>query len=80
MAKRYLLYTLSDCDFCTDAKELLTRNNISFYDFVLDEDPEFLSEVKEFYNYQFVPAIVENDEETGETKFIGGFEDLKGVV
>ena len=45
-----------------------------------DNDIEFLSEVKEFYNHSTVPIIVENDIETGETSFIGGFSELNGVL
>tara|TARA_Y100000592_G_scaffold16371_1_gene24281 strand:- start:13025 stop:13300 length:276 start_codon:yes stop_codon:yes gene_type:complete len=80
MAKRYIIYTLSDCNFCSSTKELLTEQGTEFYEFNLDNDTEFLSEVKEFYNHNTVPIIVENDVETGETSFIGGFSELNGVL
>tara|TARA_E500000318_G_scaffold107665_1_gene117291 strand:+ start:719 stop:991 length:273 start_codon:yes stop_codon:yes gene_type:complete len=80
MAKRYIIYTLSDCNFCNAAIELLEERRADFYQFKLDDDLNFLLEVKRCYDYNTVPLIVENDTETGETNFIGGFSELNGVL
>jgi len=80
MAKRYIIYSLSDCNFCTAAKELLEENNIDFYNFNLDNDHDFLLEVKEYYNHRTVPIVIENNKETGNTKFVGGFNELSEVL
>lgn len=76
MAKRYIIYTLSDCSFCDSARKMLIDNKDEFYEFLLDDDPEFLSEVKSFYKHKTVPIVVENDTETGETTFVGGSGEL----
>jgi glutaredoxin len=48
------------------------------YDFFDHEEDEiFLSKIKSFYNHETIPVVVENDIDTGGTKFIGGFDDLK---
>lgn len=80
MAKRYIIYTLSDCEFCTATKELLEERGTEFYEFNLDDDDEFLLQVKQCYNHNTVPLIVENDTESGETNFVGGFSELNGVL
>jgi glutaredoxin len=80
MAKRYIIYTLSSCGFCSAAKDLLRDKRVEFYEFNLDEDPEFLLQVKKFYDHNTVPVVVENDIESGETNFVGGFSELNGVL
>ena len=80
MAKRYIIYTLSGCNFCSSATQLLTEQGTEFYEFNLDSDPEFLLQVKDCYNHNTVPLIVENDIETGTTSFVGGFSELNGVL
>ena len=43
----------------------------------MEEDREGLEQAKNFYNWKTVPMIIENNLETGEVKFIGGYDSLK---
>jgi len=45
-----------------------------FFDFT--EDPQAIQEAKSFYKWRTVPMVLENNVLTGETKFIGGYDDL----
>ena len=45
-----------------------------FIDFA--EDPLALTEAKEFYNWPTVPIVLENDNDTGQVTFVGGYTDL----
>jgi len=45
-----------------------------FQDF--DDDHKFLEHVKEFFEFETVPIIVENNKETGESVLLGGYTEL----
>ncbi len=58
------------------AVNYLTAQNREFYFFDYPEDSAFLEEAKEFYSFETVPVIVENNLNTGETRIVGGYTDL----
>ena len=77
MANRYIVYGRNTCIFCKKALDLLKEEgkvNI-FFDF--SEDPEAIEDAKDFYGSETVPIILENDNESGQTKLIGGYTELK---
>tara|TARA_Y100000310_G_C20134851_1_gene557528 strand:+ start:315 stop:563 length:249 start_codon:yes stop_codon:yes gene_type:complete len=76
MDKRYIVYGLEECSFCVSAQEILKGRNLQFSFFELSADPEFLAEVKGFYDFLTVPIILENNIITGFVSFIGGYSDL----
>tara|TARA_Y100001937_G_C6942570_1_gene251039 strand:- start:80 stop:325 length:246 start_codon:yes stop_codon:yes gene_type:complete len=80
MGDRFLIYGLSECPFCITAVDHLSANNLEYIYFELDSDPEFLSEVKSFYNFQTVPVILKNCLTSGEVSFVGGCSDLMDLV
>ena len=76
MAKRYFIYGISSCPFCVRAVERLESEEFSYCFFDLEQDEDFLKEVKVFYDHATVPIVLENDSESGETSFIGGCDSL----
>lgn len=76
MANRYLVYGRRSCPFCVKAINLLEsrgEENI-FFDF--SEDPESITEAKNFYKMETVPIIIQNNKIFGKTTLIGGYTDL----
>ena len=73
---RYLVYGRSGCEFCVRVCDHLRDQKMEFVYFDLTEDEEFLSRAKQFYNWQTVPIVVSNNKLTGETKLVGGCDDL----
>ena len=72
---KFRLYTKNDCPYCQLAVRLLAEHQKEFECYSLDTKPELLTEIKNTYNWQTVPIVVEITE--GHEKFIGGFTDLK---
>ena len=72
---KFRLYTKANCPHCHAAIQLLTEHQKDFECYGLDMQPELLTEIKNTYNWQTVPLVVEITE--GQEKFIGGFTDLK---
>ncbi len=77
MASRFIIYGRTSCPFCRMALDVLDHlgQEKVFFDFT--EDHEAIEDAKRFYNWNTVPMILENNKETGSTKFIGGFDDLR---
>ena len=76
MDNRYLIYGRRTCPFCVKAVDFLEsrgEENI-FFDF--SEDPESITEAKNFYNVKTVPIIIQNNKNFGKTTLIGGYTDL----
>jgi len=57
------------------AVSLLAEKQKEFECFALDTKPGLLNEIKQTYQWETVPIVVEITE--GHEKFIGGFTDLK---
>jgi len=73
----FILYGRSSCPYCIRAVDLLSFAGLEHDFFDLEEDREFLQEVKEYYNYKTVPIILKIDGSTGQVKFLGGCSDLE---
>jgi glutaredoxin len=72
---KFRLYTKGDCPYCQAAVQMLVEHQKEFECYALDRQPELLNEIKNTYNWQTVPVVVEIT--AGQEKFIGGFTDLK---
>ncbi len=77
MASRFIVYGRTSCPFCRMALDTLDHLGMQkvFFDFTDDQDA--IEDAKNFYNWNTVPMILENNTETGETRFLGGFDDLR---
>lgn len=77
MASRFIVYGRESCPWCVRAinfLEILRQEKVFLN---MEEDREGLEQAKNFYNWKTVPMIIENNLETGEVKFIGGYDSLK---
>lgn len=71
MIKDIKVYTASYCSYCVQAKALLKRENLSFEEINLDDQPELRHKLSSENNgYRTVPMIFVNG------KFIGGYTEL----
>ena len=77
MASRFIVYGRESCPWCVRAVNFLDilRQEKVFLN--MEEDREGLEEAKAFYKWRTVPMIIENNLDTGEVKFIGGYDSLK---
>ena len=73
----FLVYGRSSCPYCVESTDLLGFAGIDYHFFDLEDDREFLEEVKEFYNQSTVPIVLKVDGPTGIVKLIGGCDDLR---
>ena len=72
------IYAWTDCPYCTNAKELLIEKNEQFVFCCIDQSDKLLAFLKEKYDWQTVPMIIEKNTDNCEEKFIGGYTDLSG--
>ena len=78
--KRYYVWGRKSCPYCLAACELLYAKN-KLYDFFDHEgDEKFIKRLMDFYDHHTVPVVVENDQKTGRTKLIGGYDDLENFM
>lgn len=72
---KYIIFIKNDCPYCVDAASLLESKGLNYSSVVFRKDQEdILKEVKNAFEWQTVPIIVERNE--GHTKLIGGYTDL----
>ena len=76
MASRYIVFGRTTCPYCVAATELLEERNKEMVFIDLSDDPQAITETKEFYNWPTVPIVLENDSDTGKVTFVGGYTDL----
>jgi glutaredoxin len=79
MNEYYKIFAWTDCPFCVNARELLTKNNKQFMFCCIDESKELLNYIKEKYNWMTVPMIIRYDKchpHQWKEEFIGGYSDL----
>jgi len=70
------LFSKKRCKFCTRATKLLDANELPYITTYMDKAPSVLEELKESFDQETVPLILEVfDKDT--MKFIGGYDDLK---
>ena len=72
---KFRLYTRSGCPYCQMAVNLLEEHQKEFECYALDNQPKLLNEIKQTYQWDTVPIVVEIT--SGQEKFIGGFTDLE---
>jgi len=72
----FQVYAWTECPFCVHAKELLIEREEQFMFCCLDQSDVLLKHIKEKYNWETVPMIVQKNTENNDEVFIGGFTDL----
>lgn len=72
--KHFTAYIKSSCPYCVQARDELFHQGVDHTIHIMDDDPEGLSKMKEFFNYRTVPMIFVQEEQF--EKFIGGYTDL----
>ncbi len=74
--KRYIIYGKDMCPYCCFAQDycIAKDKEVVYLDYT--NNLEALRDCMSFYKMKTVPIILENDLETGLTKFIGGYTDL----
>jgi len=71
MASTVVMYSKNNCNYCTQAKQLLNRKNVIVTEKKIDEKPEWLEEMlTRSGGRRTVPQIFIND------KHVGGCDDL----
>ena len=56
---KFRLYTKNGCPYCQAAISLLAENQKEFECYALDKQPKLLTEIKNTYQWQTVPIVVE---------------------
>jgi glutaredoxin len=79
MKRFFTVYSLTDCDFCKKAINLLDEKNIPFIVVVMDKNPEFVQKIKEDMNKTTVPIVIEQMD-VGQIKIVGGCDDLESYL
>lgn len=74
--KSFRVYVLVECPACKRAVNLLKSKQKVFSVTVLDNDQEYLSTLKEEYNWKTVPLIIGKTDDEKEV-FLGGCSDLE---
>lgn len=73
MAK-VVIYTKDNCPYCTMAKELLQKRNVSYEEIKVDRDESKKEEMVRLSKRRTVPQIFIDDQP------IGGYDDLAALV
>lgn len=68
-----IIYTLSTCPHCMEAKEFFTRNNIPFVNREVDTDSKHMDDLMQLYDKMAVP-----DEKRGVPLILIGDDRLQG--
>jgi glutaredoxin 3 len=69
---KIVIYTDPSCGACKRAKDLLTKNNIKYTEYIRTDYEDKVNKLTN--NYRYVPVIFVND------KFIGGYDELSKIV
>lgn len=75
MDKHYTIYMKTNCPFCVQARDELFRQKVGHTIHILDDQPERLQSLKDFYGHQTVPIVFVS--QAGMQKLVGGYTDLK---
>ena len=76
MGKNYIIYGLSTCPYCITAIRALLDRGLTCRFFDLSDRLDFLTEVKEYYDFPTVPIILGIENLSGLVKFVGGCDSL----
>lgn len=79
MKNFFTVYSLTDCEFCKKAINLLDKKQLPFVVVILDKNLEFLQKVKDDMKRQTVPIILEHVDQLG-ARIIGGSDDLENYL
>jgi glutaredoxin len=79
MKRFFTVYSLTDCDFCKKAINLLDEKSIPFVVVVMDKNLEFVEKIKEDMKRTTVPIVIEQMD-VGQIKIVGGFDDLENYL
>jgi len=81
MDKKYhfFLWTKKKCPFCIKAVDNLFDEDHAYTEYQMDDDPTALQQVKDKLNWKTVPMVLVQCSD-GETKFIGGNDDLEDFL
>jgi glutaredoxin 3 len=71
----FLIYTGNFCGYCTAAKRLLERHELSYTEFNFDEVPDLRQQIVEVTGHRTVPVLFDIKGE--QTVFIGGYDQLQ---
>ncbi|MDE0869935.1 MAG: hypothetical protein OSA21_06445 [Candidatus Poseidoniaceae archaeon] len=71
----FLIYTGNFCGYCTAAKRLLDRKELSFTEFNFDEVPDLRQKIVEATGHRTVPVIFDIKGE--QPVYIGGYDQLQ---
>ena len=71
----FLIYTGNFCGYCTAAKRLLDRKELSFTEFNFDEVPNLRQQIVEATGHRTVPVIFDIKGE--QPVYIGGYDQLQ---
>ena len=74
--KYYEIYAWTECPYCAKAKELLISKNKQFIFCCIDQSDDLLNYLKNKYDWNTVPMIIEKDTDRNDWNFIGGYSDL----
>ena len=74
----FLMYTGNVCGYCTAAKRLFNRKDLSVTEFNFDDHPGLRQEVVAATGHRTVPVIF--DLRSGEVMFIGGFDETNAYL
>lgn len=72
--RKITVYTTAWCGYCRAAKHLLEREELSYEEISVDDDPNFRQRMFELAGQMTVPQIVVDGEP------IGGFQELSSLV
>jgi len=75
----FFLWIKKECPFCINTINTLLDGDYNFTTYKMDNKPEVLQQVKNKFNWQTVPIILVQSSD-GETKFIGGYNDLEDFL
>lgn len=76
MTDRFIIIGRLTCPFCVKAMDYCKAKQTEFIFLNYTDNPETLSEYKDFHKQPTVPIILANNLETGYTKKVGGYSDL----
>jgi glutaredoxin len=79
MKNFFTVYSITDCEFCKKAINLLDKKQLPFVVVIVDKNLEFLEKVKTDMKRQTVPIILEHVDPLG-ARIIGGSDDLENYL
>ncbi len=74
--KRYIIYGRQGCPYCSFAQDYCQAKELEVVYLDYTNHADALKDCMNFYKTKTVPIILENDLETGLTRFVGGYTDL----